>query len=330
MRRPRPGRAEDALACRGARRPPRSRRWRPARRPRRRLRTAEPAAPPSRGGRARDGRQRRNRPRWTPAGGAARGTGRADGHRADGRGAAGARRRRAPPNQRRRRRPLYPTRRRRSKAPRGGADGGGAREAYAREQAAARGGAPPPSPAAAALQALDALDAAPPPPPAPVAAIPAAALPALEQLKTDAPPPPAIRVGGPLRLDVRLDEEGRPRFVPQFDNTDKPPPNLFAPRPPSAIAHAANARTTTNRCGRPTTVCDQDGHEVAGHAGRLADFCRGESVGRSGAYEKASEIRDSWTFSGNLLEELARHAGDLRSLGRDYCVQEPTTRYCGF
>ena len=323
---PAPDRAEGTRRRpRGGPRRPLSRRWKPVRRPRRtaprgraaRARAAraaalealeageaaapaaaEPAAPepPRAPRRSRRNRPRRSRPhrsrprsrprrrtprRWTPR--------RRRPSAAAGRinGAAAARYTRRGDG--------------RSKAPRGGADGGGApRGLRARAGRRARGEAPPApaSPAAAALQALDAMDAAPPPPPAPVAAIPAAALPALEQLKTDAPPPPAIRVGGPLRLDVRLDEEGRPRFVPQFDNTDKPPPNLFAPRPPSAIAHAATCEDddqsmrTAHDCLRTTTDTKWRAMQDAWRTSVVAKV-----LAAGGAYEKASEIRDTWTFS---------------------------------
>ena len=247
------------------------------------IEAGEAAAPPGAGGRAGRGGTGRTGPpadppatdRAAPTDTARRWTPRRD-------PAAGAEGRRRP-NHRAARAPAIPDAateeaRRLAAAPTAAA----LREAYAREQAARarrRPPAPAPSPAAAALQALDAMDTAPPaPPPAaiPATAIPAAALPALEQLKTDAPPP-QIRVGGPLRLDVRLDEEGRPRFVPQFDNTDKPPPDLFAPRPPSAIACGKmRGRRSIDEDG-PRLSAHEDGHEVAGHAGRLA-VCRGEGA----------------------------------------------------
>ena len=175
------------------------------------------------------------------------------------------------------------------------------------------------------------MDTAPPPPPAPVAAIPAAALPALEQLKTDAPPPPAIRVGGPLRLDVRLDEEGRPRFVPQFDNTDKPPPNLFAPRPPSAIAHAAKcdddqSMRTAHDCLRTKTDTKWRAMQDAWRTSVVAKV-----LAAGGAYEKLSEIRDSWTFSVQpSLKNLHGTQATFEASDGTTVFKSPMTRYCGF
>ena len=67
----------------------------------------------------------------------------------------------------------------------------------------------------------------------------------------------------------------------------------------------------------------EDGHEVAGHAGRLADFGGCEGAGRGRCVRKKlrrSAILD--LLRATFLEEFARHAGDVRGLGWHYCVQE--------